>query len=85
MEDCFVLDEPIVVVSTINIEKYKYELMNLKPHLEVSYQVWCYNSKDEFVKHFIGKIEGEEYSAWGNDDKYLDDLIKTKVLQKFTS
>lgn len=85
MKDCFVLDEPIVVVSTINIGKYRYELMNLIPHLEVSYQVWCYNSNDEFVKHFTGKIEGDEYSAWGSDDRYLDDLIKLKLIQKLTS
>lgn len=85
MEDCFVLDNPILVVSNFTVEKYRYELRDLKPHLEVFYQIWCYDSKNEFIKILTGKIEGEEYSAWSSDDNYIDDLIKSKVIQYFSN
>jgi len=85
MEDYFILEDPVSFVVSKTIAKYRYELMDFKSSKEVSFQVWCYSVDDEFVSSFTGKVEGEEYSSWGSDDKYIDDLIKSKVIQKFTS
>jgi hypothetical protein len=78
MEEYFNLDEAIVVSKLIN--KYRYELMDFRPHVSVSYLIYCYSSADVFIKVLTGKIEGEEYSNWGDDDTYIDDLMKSKVL-----
>jgi hypothetical protein len=78
MDEYFILEEPLVLVKQIN--KYRYELMDFKPHLSVSYQILCYNLKDVFIKVLTGIIEGEEYANWSNDDKYIDDLMKQKVI-----
>jgi len=77
MDEYFFLEEAIVVSKLI--DKYRYELMDFKPHISVSYQIYCYNSADVFIKVLTGIIEGEEYSNWSNDDKYIDDLMKLKV------
>lgn len=78
MDEYFILDEPIVFLKQIN--KYRYELMDFKPHVSVSYQIWCYNSKDIFVKFITGVISGVEYANWSNDDSYIDELMKQKVI-----
>lgn len=75
------LEEPIVLVETTTstITKYRYALTEFVPHTEVSFHLYCYDESDKLVKHIMGKIEGEEYIAWGADDTYIDDLMKAKV------
>jgi len=78
MDNCFFLDEPIVLVKQIN--KYKYQLTDLIPDVSISYQIWCYNSNDVFIKALSGIIEGEEYSNWGEDDNYIENIIRLRVV-----
>jgi len=78
MDNCFFLDEPIVLVKQIN--KYKYQLTDLIPHVSISYQIWCYNSNDVFIKALNGVIEGDEYSNWGEDDNYIENIIRLRVV-----
>ncbi len=85
MDNYYILEDPITFVVSKTITKYRYELTDFKSSVGVSIQVWCYTVDDNFVGSFIYKVEGEEYSLWGNDDKYIDDLIKSKVIEKFSS
>ena len=71
------LDPPIVETITININKYRYSLSDLKPHTSVQYSIYCYND-EVLVKCITGLLEGEQYKEWTTDD-WLDAFIKTKV------
>lgn len=73
----FSLDTPVTLPKIVS--KYRYELLDLKPHVSVCYQVWCFTAGGEFVQFFSGMISGEEYEAWSHDDTYMDNLIKAKV------
>jgi hypothetical protein len=41
----------------------------------------CGEEKHTEYKEFV--IEGEEYSAWGADDKYIVDIVHSKIPQWF--
>jgi hypothetical protein len=73
----YTLDAEIVFVETKKINKYKYNLSNLIPHVSVQYDIYCYND-DVLVKNIKGLLEGQDYLDWTNDD-YLDTFIKAKV------
>ena len=71
------LDPPVVIVETLTINKYSYDVSNLIPHTSVNYNIYCFNGT-ACVKHVSGIIEGEQYKEWTTDD-WLDAFIKTKV------
>jgi hypothetical protein len=78
LEDKIVLEAEIVLVETKKINKYKYVISDLIPHTSVHYDIYCFNDI-VFIKQISGKLEGQEYLDWTNDD-YLDNFIKAKVI-----
>jgi hypothetical protein len=62
-------------VSAINIELGKQATIVV--HINCSCGEEKYNEYKEFV------IEGEEYTAWGADDQYIVELVKSKIPQWF--
>jgi len=40
----------------------------------------CLHGEKPFIDYKEILIEGEEYSNWGNDDKYIIDLVSSKLL-----
>lgn len=83
MEDCIGLETPVTLPKVVT--KYRYELRDWIPHVEVGFQVWCYSAMGELLHCFSGKIEGAEYVQWGTDDVYIDEVIKGKVLAKLAT
>lgn len=76
-----VLVEPPVNYKIIKqIISYTYTLDNIVPNQSVDYKIVCFAINNDVVKVLIGKIEGDEYLAWGNNDVYIEDIIKQKVL-----
>ena len=71
------LDPPVVIVETLTINRYTYDLINLIPHTSAQYRIFCYCGDVE-VKYITGLLEGEQYKEWTTDD-WLDAFIKTKV------
>lgn len=74
----YTLESEIVLVETKKINNYKYNLSELKPHISVRYDIYCFDG-DIFVKSITGLLEGQEYLDWTNDD-FLDAFIKAKVI-----
>ena len=72
-----IVEPPVVIVSTVTINRYSYTLSEIIPHTSVRYQIYCYND-DVFVKNISGVLKGEQYNEWTTDD-WLDAFIKTKV------
>ena len=79
MSDFIPLDKPITVVetTTIVINKYSYQLVNLIPHTSVVYNIWCFHDTTQ-VKYISGLLEGEQYKEWTTDE-WMDAFIKNKV------
>lgn len=71
------VDPPKIIVETLIINNYKYNLNQLIPHTSVVYSIECFND-DVYVKSIAGVIQGEQYKEWTNDD-WMDRFIKSKV------
>jgi hypothetical protein len=63
----------------VNICKFKYNVLEIKLFESVRVAVYLYNDKDILIEANQILIEGTEYNAWSNDDKYIINLIKTKI------
>jgi hypothetical protein len=79
MSELIPLDTPIIYVetTTIQINKYSYQLINLIPHTSVMYNIWCFNDNTQ-VKYISGLLEGELYKEWTTDE-WMDAFIKKQV------
>lgn len=65
--------------KTMNICKFKYTILELKLFESVRVAVYLYNENDLLIDARQYVIDGSEYNAWSNDDKYLLDLLKRKI------
>ena len=63
----------------IKIVKFKYTIIEIKLFESIRIAVYLYNENDILfdAKQYI--IQGDEYNAWSDDDKYIINLIKQKI------
>jgi hypothetical protein len=71
------IQPPKIILKTIEINRYTYDVINLIPHTSVQYRIFCYCGDTE-IKYLTGLLEGEKYIEWTNDD-WLDRFIREKV------
>lgn len=74
------LDTSFNFVETKNVSLYYFDLHTVVPNTSVSYSIICLDHDKTEVLRIDGLIEGEEYNNWGQDDQYILDLIKSKVM-----
>jgi len=74
-----VLYPPIKTETKIN--QFKIEVSQLILFESVSINVLLFDQYDRFIKVKMIRLEGDDYKAWSNDDKYIIDYVK-KVLQE---
>jgi hypothetical protein len=76
-------DYPIYpnIKRIINICKFKYQILEIKLFQSVRIAVYLFNENDLLIETKQYLIEGDEYNAWSNDDKYIINLIKQKIQQ----
>jgi len=63
----------------VTICKFKYLILELKLFESIRVAVYLYNENDLLIESRQYLIQGDEYNSWGNDDKYLVNLIKQKI------
>jgi hypothetical protein len=71
------IQPPKIILKTIEINRYTYDLINLIPHTSAQYRIFCYCDEVE-VKYVTGLLEGIQYKEWIDDD-YLDRFIRNIV------
>lgn len=71
------------VRKLVTICKARIQILEIKIFESVRVAVYLINDKDAVVDATQYLIEGEEYAAWGNSDKYLTDLIRKKIQIQF--
>lgn len=74
------LDTSFNFVETKNVSLYYFDLHTVVPNTSVSYSIICLDDEKKEVLRIDGLIEGEEYDNWGQDDQYILDIIKSKVM-----
>jgi hypothetical protein len=65
--------------KTLNICKFKYQIIELKLTESVRVAVYLFNENDLLVDTKQYLIFGNEYASWGSDDNYIINLIKQKI------
>ncbi len=72
-----IVEPPKIIMKTLEINRYTYDLINLIPHTSAQYRIFCY-CDDVEVKYLTGLLEKEQYKEWVDDD-WLDIFIRQKV------
>jgi hypothetical protein len=65
--------------KTVNICKFKYQILEIKLKESVRVAVYLFNDDDILIESTQYLIDGEEYAKWGSDDNYIINLIKQKI------
>jgi hypothetical protein len=78
------LETPVEKTYTKTLVSFKVTeiavLINQSAQINVVLNYTC--NSDNLIEHTCFIITGEEYTNWGSDDKYITDLIKSKVLSR---
>jgi hypothetical protein len=73
------LDPPFDFSKTVKIASYEYRITDLELFKYVNVLILIYDEAGAYYSNINYKIEGEEYTAWSNDDTYILDLIVAKI------
>lgn len=78
MNDC---EFPIYpnITRTMKLCKCKYQILEIVLFKFVRIAVYLYNENDLLIESRQYVIEGNEYTNWSQDDKYIINLLKQKI------
>jgi hypothetical protein len=74
-----IVDPPIPIVNTNYIVRYSYYLYNLILNTQVTIIIDYYNSDGRQIYQSSILLSGEEYTAWGQDDDYINNIVLAEV------
>lgn len=72
------LETPLEIVNTHTVNKYSVEIRNFVLHKEVTLVIHLSNDSN-FVHSIQYKIEGDEYTQWGDDDSYIETIVQREI------
>jgi hypothetical protein len=90
----FVVEAPVEVVKPANevvletpLEKvvkvlgFRVSVINIVLGLQaiIAIHINCSRGEEKYTQYKELLIEGDEYAAWGADDKYIVDIVKSKL------
>ena len=67
------------ITRIIKIVKFTYQILEIKLFEYVRVACYFYSDQDVMIEARQYIIEGDEYDAWSNDDKYIINLLKQKI------
>lgn len=70
---------PFTETTTRTITQFKIRVSDVVLFTSVSLNVECYDADNNFVCVKNVVLENLEYLAWGNNDTYLIETVKTKL------
>lgn len=79
MNEPFVLDEPFVKSVSIIGFTLRVVRLTLGESVRIGIHLTCMNEDKSYGDYRELCIEGDEYMAWGSDDTYIVDLVKSKL------
>jgi hypothetical protein len=70
--------KPVTVTIQRLYKVIDIEVRRLQLNEYVELSITFIDPDDSHQQHFIYKVEGEEYDAWGNDDSYIQQWVLNK-------
>lgn len=70
--------EPVTVTIQRNYKEIDIEVRELKLNEYVELAITFIDPDDHHQQHFLYKVQGEEYDAWGTDDSYIQQWVLNK-------
>jgi len=75
------LDTPLIKTQVIEYNRFKIKNFDLTLNEKVSIIILLYPVNPEHVAEARTIVmEGEDYNNWGNDDSYVINFIKSKLI-----
>jgi len=75
------LDTPLIKTQVIEYNRFKIKNFDLKLNEKVSIIILLYPVNSEHVVEARTIVmEGDDYTNWGNDDNYVINFIKSKLI-----
>jgi hypothetical protein len=76
------LDTTLVKTQVIEYDRFKIKNFNLRLHEKVEILILLYPINPEHVVECRTiAMEGQDYEAWAEDDNYVIEFIKRKLLE----
>jgi len=76
-----ILDVPLVKTQVIEYNRFKIKNFDLKLGEKVSIIILLYPVNPEHVVEARTiRMEGDDYANWGEDDNYVINFIKSKLI-----
>ena len=79
------LNRPLTInkVKTIEesyvVHSYEYRINDIQLHKSANIQIIFKDENGNIVMFRDRKIQGLEYKNWGEDDAYIDDIVKREI------
>jgi hypothetical protein len=70
---------PKIETTTKTVVRFTMFISQLVLNTSASFRVFTYDIKDEIVDNVIVSLEGEAYTAWGNNDDYVIKYIASQL------
>lgn len=67
------------ITKIVKLVGFKYDILELKLFESLRVAVYLFDENNNMIKATQFLIEGEEYKAWGDDDKYIVNLLRNKL------
>jgi hypothetical protein len=75
------LDTPLIKTQVIEYNRFKIKNFDLKLNEKVSIIILLYPVNPEHtVEARTIVMDGDDYTNWGNDDSYVINFIKSKLI-----
>lgn len=69
----------IVKIKPVNFSVEELEILSVHIKLDNGANINCRLFSNEVSAYYHIELTSEEYSAWGNDDEYITDLVLSKL------
>jgi hypothetical protein len=71
--------ETTIKIKPVNYSLDTLEIINVGVQLDKTAYVNCMVKGEKITNHHTIELTTDEYSAWGNDDNYIVDLLLSKL------
>lgn len=73
------------IQQRITLNKFTVSISDLVLFSSCTVCVILYDTEDKAYDNRIYKLDGQDYLNWNNDDKYIIDWVKAKLIQESSS
>lgn len=85
MNQTYDLENPLQIVKTQVIAKYKIQQIMVNLFSGCSIAISLFDSDDKMVEDIMLEMSQTDYEQWNNDDNYIVTWINTQLTQKYST